>query len=375
MKLSIGGLGVVLVMGLSASSVFAASGCDRYRTPIIMDYYNGNVDIRDETNILTALLDTKRFDTVICETQGDAEMKGFFVASNALDAENGIMKDGQLFLKLTGGYLPQDGFDIYITFSFKSARQPNPNTIVMVGGGETQFFPSDATPPGYSEASWLEVTVVNTKLLIRRKPGSTNTDTRLYTPLGNGIILGTFKVFHGKNQYVGLSPLHLKFDVQFAAESCVFEGRDVLLPDIPASMFKRTSQQGRTPFTITVNCPNAMYDKNTYVVISDVNNLIENRSGMLTNRGTAKNIGLKLYSAQKKNDPKPIVLNGPPYVPVAIPPKVDPTTVVPNSIPFGRTSKGMTSHNFEVVYEKLAYNLPVEPGTVEAEARVDVFYP
>ncbi len=85
--------------------------------------------------------------------------------------------------------------------------------------------------------------------------------------------------------------------------------------------------------------------------------------------GSAKNIAIKLYSNQVA-----VPVSSQLYTPSSIMDETDLKTQFPYAFTFGQIQNRQATHAFKAVYEKLS-SADVQPGTVLAEAMLDVFYP
>lgn len=301
----------------------------------------------------------------------DQVTTAYFNLNSALAAKTrpGAGGKGKIFFILS----EQPNYDVYIAFSLTTLRKSQGDTInISIEGPSTRIFPN----PGENNITSrsLGVQLVDAEIQIVFK-----NDKRFYWNQQIDIpqtILGSITYDHHtevltSNYILG----RISFTMQ--SETCKFTSKSVALDPITPNQLAKGDEYGRSNFPITVTCPTYPLG-DIYVLISDSNAQADSSiQGLLVNTGTAQNVGIKLYN--ENNTPVIIkksseltekdfdlpFINGTPQV----------LTMYPNSVSLGRLNGTSASGNFYAVYKKINTSKPITPGTVKAQARIDVFYP
>lgn len=253
-----------------------------------------------------------------------------------------------------------ESYKVYIAFNLITNAQ-SPDYKVVINNNHQQIFPVN----GQSDllASY-GMHMVDVNILVVSATSAPKSNQLKISPF----LIGKAVISHGGTRYHG-GEMVLSFDLNFLSETCTFQSKTVNLAPVAPHHFFQSNEVGETPFNLNVSCPTSMDGVVSYALLKDSNAATGNFDGRLKNVGSAKNIAIKLYSNQVA-----VPVSSQLYTPSSIMDETDLKTQFPYAFTFGQIQNRQATHAFKAVYEKLS-SADVQPGTVLAEAMLDVFYP
>lgn len=349
------------IMNMLASPVFAKSNCDVMRMPLVEKEFLSAGDRNMTEQLLTF---GSHSPTRLLKCTEDMAFARFFLTTSFTLPENQISYGGRLYFKIPDKDISDSkNYAVYVTFNIDSHYQGDTDPTYIYENGQ-RIFPAPPGPAAVSTSDYV-ANLAELRVLVKKKSSETASNLLTVSPTS----LGNIRLTHGDTTY-DFGATNITFQIGFTTETCVVESKNILLPKVSASSLNQLKEVGATEFNINVNCPNALDNSMSYAVITDVNNAIANSAGQLKNIGAAKNVGIKLYT-----DHHPVMIGAAPYsTPVFINKDDNVSQIVPNAFEFGSVVWKNANRKFKVVYEKIG-NDAIGFGTVEAEARIDVFYP